>query len=118
MVNDKIYRMKIDIDEKNKKLLFNLSKRLIILKKYLGLQILNIDEKESNSGYHIRLDVISKIPLDDKDIVFLQLWLGSDWRRELFNFLRVKHGFKRWNVLFKKKVRFIKGKMKVVSEEK
>ena len=63
----------------------------------------SIDVYETNKGYHFYLKVKTERKLTSKDVVVLQLALGSDYKRELFNWLRVRNGrtSKKWNVLFK-----------------
>jgi hypothetical protein len=87
---------------------------------------LNIDFDKSKiartrHGYHVYLSVNDK--LKSEDMCFLQLLGGSDCRREMFNWNRIRHGIgwerKYWNVLFKQKFHVdTKGNKKLVSEEK
>jgi len=59
----------------------------------------------TNGGMHVEIYIKPRIRLDNKDIVILQLLLGSDRYREFFNWLRVKGKVKEWNILFDKKKR-------------
>jgi len=53
-------------------------------------------------GYHIYLIVSGEH--DSFDVCFLQMALGSDYKREVHNFKRFKKSLtKEWNVLFSKK---------------
>ena len=94
--------LKIDIDghldEKE------IVKRMFLLKKFLQFKGLGIDKKKTKHGCHLRISFNRKKEIDDRDIVFLQLYLGSDRNREMFNWLRVKSGAKHWNALFRTKV--------------
>jgi hypothetical protein len=96
-----IYELKIDIDGKFNKREFN--KRLDVIRRFLKFQRYDIDKSKTRHGYHIMLTFGCERKLEDKDIVFFQLMLGSDPNREMFNWLRVVSGCKRWNVLFKEK---------------
>jgi hypothetical protein len=96
--------LKLDIDSFSKRIKLNILKRLLLFKRYTGSKIVDIKEVKSNHGLHIYIEFIPKVELDNRDIVFFQLFLLSDWRRELFNWLRVKHNMPHWNVLFKKKI--------------
>ena len=97
-------------------------KRLKIVKKMLDL---SIDFEQSRwaktkHGYHIYLFL--KNVLDEKAICFIQCAMGSDYRRELFNWMRILRGtWKRrtFNVLFTKKFAVDwKGRLILSSEEK
>jgi len=60
--------------------------------------------RSTNKGIHLKIRAKSLINIDEKDIIIIQLLLGSDRYREFFNWLRVKGGLKKWNILFKKKL--------------
>lgn len=54
-------------------------------------------------GYHIYLVTEGK-ELNSFDVCFLQMALGSDYKRETFNFMRFRDNLdKKWNVLFETK---------------
>ena len=102
----KEYELKLDFDFK----IYNLSEfakqfvdKLRFLERFYGIYFKSIEVYETNKGYHFYLKVTTERKLNNKDIVVLQLALGSDYKRELFNWLRVRRGqkFKHWNVLFK-----------------
>lgn len=107
--------MKIDLDSKTFKAIVRVGQRFVILRKYFKIMDYKITEKETKNGKHITIRFKSKAKFTDSDLVFLQLWLGSDWKREFFNYLRVRAGWKNWNVLFKRK---FDSKMRVLSEER
>lgn len=113
----KVYTLKLDIDSKSKRVKSEIAKRMVFLQKFLGNKSFKIKEVETKKGYHIEITFKPKIDLDDKDLVFMQLLLLSDWKRELLNWVRVKNNLKNWNVLFNKKFRMKNGKLKLVSEE-
>jgi hypothetical protein len=93
--------LKIDIDGKLKEK--EIIKRLFLLQKFLQFKGIGIDKKKTKHGWHLRFGFTTERELDDRDIVFLQLFLGSDRNRELFNILRVWSGCKIYNVLFREK---------------
>jgi hypothetical protein len=53
------------------------------------------------NGFHARLVCDNEI--DDIKTAFIQALLGSDYRRELCNLLKIERGSKNWNTLFKQK---------------
>lgn len=67
----------------------------------LNIDIQRILIRRTPHGYHIKIEI--RQDLDDIDILILQLLLGSDYRREFFNYQRIKAGVKNWNILFDKK---------------
>jgi hypothetical protein len=73
---------------------------------------------QSKKGFHMRLTVESKVPLEPIHECFLQLLFNSDYKRESFNFLRICSGIKEdWNVLFAQKFKYENGKKVMLSEE-
>lgn len=101
------YVLKIDIDRKRKvdKLARNIVNRIKPILRYASISIADIRAYETRRGYHIELDIDAPL-LDNKDIVFLQLLLLSDWKREIFNWLRVRSSeqLTSWNILFDAKL--------------
>lgn len=102
--------LKLDFDKKFDRRGF--FKRLHVLMKLFNFKIKINEEKKTRHGCHIRLWMSKKF--ENKDIVFFQLLLGSDWRREMFNYYRVLKNVKHWNVLFKRKY---DSHMNLLSEE-
>ena len=51
-------------------------------------------------GWHVLMN--DNIP-NDKDKLIIQLLMGSDWTRELYNYRRVNMGVPEWNILHDKK---------------
>lgn len=101
----------LDFDKSLNKIEFY--QRLQMLSRIFNFNVVNFNERKTRHGHHMVLTLDKKFY--DEDIVFFQLFLGSDYRREAFNWLRVRSKVKQWNVLFKKKY---DSKLKLISEEK
>ena len=71
------------------------------LLKYFGIQ--EVRSFETSRGYHIRITLETE--LDDRDVQMIQILMGSDIHREIYNFLRRIDGqlIKKWNKLYSKK---------------
>ena len=99
--------LKIDIDKEIDFKQFK--KKLKDTLEFFRLKHEKIEVFDTKHGHHICINLSKEI--DNASIVFLQLLLGSDPNREMFNWLRIKHlertrelrNFKHWNVLFAKK---------------
>jgi len=104
--------LKIDIDKKDKR---EFMERFTAFYRYFKPKVISYDIKETKKGYHVRLSIDFPFDYRDEDIVFIQLLLGSDWKRELLNYFRVKNGISKWNVLFNKKfrIKIENGKIKI-----
>jgi hypothetical protein len=90
--------LKLDLDGK-----YGLSeflKRIWILK-YLGLRVVKVLVHDTVNGFHVRL--VCDTQIDDIKTVLIQALLGSDYRRELCNLLKIERGSQHWNILFKEK---------------
>jgi len=106
-------QLMLDVDGKlNEK---RLVKKLYFIDKFLHFENLKINKSRTKHGWHIRISFNSIVELNDSDIVFLQSVLGDDWKRCMFNWLRVRSGCKKWNALFKKKY---DSEMREISREK
>lgn len=98
--------MKIDID--NARDYFNFwQSRLPYFRDFFKVKDIWIRERKSPSGkgWHIIIE-LPRAKLSEMEIVFLQLFLLSDFKREAFNMARVRSGKfpdGSWNVLFKEK---------------
>ena len=114
MLSSSIYRtkddrmrtvLKIDYDSKPsvEELKAQINFRLDYVLYYFNINSCEVEIKETNKGYHIRITVPKEI--DDKSIVILQAVLGSDWLRELRNLSRILAGDKSWNILFTYKIK-------------
>lgn len=93
--------LKLDIDVKE----FNFvefAEHLNFVLGVMGLQATDIEVCGTKKGYHIRI-ILDRELEEAKDIIILQLILGSDRNRELFGYRRVLNNVINWNVLFNKK---------------
>ena len=82
--------------------------RIWILKGF-GLRIKSCAVYGTKNGFHVYLD--TSIEIEPLKALFMQLALGSDYRKEVFSFLRLERGYtdpKDWSVLFSIKYRFTK----------
>jgi len=72
------------------------------LMKYFGYY--NLETTETQKGYHVRFNTIKYVA--DDDVLLLQILLGSDIQREIYNFIRKYEGLKieTWNKLYTKKL--------------
>ena len=97
--------LKIDYDSKPsvEELKAQINFRLDYVLYYFNINSCEVEIKETNKGYHIRITVPKKI--DNKSTVILQAVLGSDWLRELRNLSRILAGDKSWNILFTYKIK-------------
>lgn len=105
------YELKLDLDGKYREK--ELTQRLLFVNRFLNMQDIKIKKSRTKHGYHIRIIFNTSRKLDDFDILFLQTILMSDYKREMYNWLRIKSKCKRWNALFNKKIR----DSKIVSKE-
>ncbi len=64
------------------------------------LRVQAVGARSTRHGYHVRIFVKNKIP--PRELNFLQLALGSDYRRECLNLRRIIacRQMKSWNVLY------------------
>ena len=114
------YELKLDFDFKPrsaKRFAKEIANKLNFLTSFFGIRVIDVKVYETNKGLHLYISLYSNVELTDEDIVVLQLALGSDYKREIFNWLRVRSRdkFKHWNVLFK--VKYKNGKI-ISREEK
>jgi len=114
------YELKLDFDFKPrsaKRFAKEIANKLNFLKTFFGIRVIDVKVYETNKGLHVYISLYSNVELTDEDVVVLQLALGSDYKREIFNWLRVRSRdkFKHWNVLFK--VKYKNGKI-ISKEEK
>ncbi len=102
------YELKIDIDYKPEnplKFAKEFANKLKFTCDILKIEVEAVEVYETNKGFHIYVWINSKKELDNKDIIILQLSLGSDYKREIFNLSRVWSfdNIAIWNVLFSRK---------------
>lgn len=97
--------LKIDIDIRDFEKVRSIIKNRCSVFKILGdVKPVGVIVRSTAKGYHLYLDVVSEKELDSFAICFLQMALGSDYKRETFNFMRFRQSLnKDWNVLFVRK---------------
>ena len=90
----------VDIDKKDVSA-EEIAERMFFISVFTPFDFTRIRVRETAKGFHIYLWCadIKPTPVDK---VVIQLILGSDYRRELFNYLRVcgRETPRKWNVLF------------------
>jgi hypothetical protein len=75
----------------------------------LGVRFTGIKVYETSKGIHVYLDAESERPLTPLEVIIIQLCLGSDYKRELYNLRRARAWLdgeeleNNWNTLFKYK---------------
>lgn len=79
------------------------------LLKYFGIE--KVICRQTTRGYHVR--IVLKTWLPDSDVELVQILMGSDIHREIFNFLRRYNGvlIEEWNKLYTKKYIVLKTKI-------
>lgn len=88
----------LDYDEEYEILHFIQRYRFIFERVHIPVKDISI-VRSKGGGWHIRVKL--KVMLDPLTIIALQCILGSDWRRETFNMVRVLWTrIEHWNVLF------------------
>ena len=108
------YTLKLDLDKPNTIMWAEQNHRLIVIEKFFRMKDIYTETKLTKHGTHDTITFTTDKKLTDYDLVFLQLMMLSDWKRELFNWLRVRSGCKKWNVLYKQKYN---NKMRLISRE-
>jgi len=97
--------VKLDYDTNNvREILERMSILEVMIGRMFEIESFKIKRSPSKRGYHVKLLIKPLVKFDKRDIVILQLLLGSDRKREFFNWLRVRGNLKHWNVLFDKKL--------------
>jgi hypothetical protein len=102
------YTLKLDFDGPETAFIENIKRVRTVLHIAGFLNLDDVIVRQTQKGFHTYLKISSKkTQLIPGDIVTLQCLLGSDYKREAFNFLRVKSGVNLlgnvWNVLFTEK---------------
>jgi hypothetical protein len=106
----------LDIDKKfNDESLKEFIRRLKALMHISGITYKNIEVLDTLRGHHIYIYVDNL--LSDYEICFYQLFLGSDFKRELYNFRRIQNGDKEFNILFSEKYALENGQIILKSYE-
>jgi len=106
LMNKGEVELKLDFDiEDWKKVKDILKNRIIVFKSFYLIPYYTV-VAQTRHGWHIYIKCHTKMELDDKDVCVIQGLLGDDFKRVLFNWLRVREGkFVEWNVLFTHKER-------------
>jgi len=111
-VNSKIL---VDIDykyedkERMVKMVSDFAFKMYFVTDVLGVRFKGIKVYETVKGIHIYLDAESERPLTPLEVIVIQLALGSDYKRELYNLRRARAWLdgeeleNNWNTLFKYK---------------
>lgn len=89
VLNSKIIKLDFDMKDKSKfpKKIERVKKLLKYASKYFEYKVQKIEVAETRHGFHVLIYLNRSLPL--YVIVFLQLWLGSDRYRELYNMHRI-----------------------------
>lgn len=103
----------IDFKPENKRRLIKMAEdfawKMYFVSESLGLRFADISVYETNKGLHFYLKAESERPLTPLEIIIIQLALGSDYKREVFNLRRARAWLNgeeldnSWNTLFKHK---------------
>lgn len=99
--------LKLDIDNAlNKHEMKRIATVLEMYSEHTGNKISDIEVFSTRNGFHVYI-YLQKL-ISNASIVALQAILGSDYRRETFNLLRITKNPNNqyWNVLFNKKYRY------------
>jgi len=107
------YTFLIDIDYKPtnpNKFTEEFINKLKFVEDILKVFVEEVEVFETKKGIHIYVYASSERKISDEEIVVIQLALGSDYKREIFNWSRVISNPKpkHWNVLFKSKEKITK----------
>lgn len=96
--------LKMDLDIRDfEKVSDIVSKRCGAVLNILKIKPNAVTVRSTARGYHIFLEIEGEYT--SFDLCFLQMALGSDYKREVFNYMRFKNSLsKDWNLLFSKKV--------------
>jgi hypothetical protein len=78
----------------------NLLERLWTLK-YLGLSVVDVHVWSTINGRHVELICDNKIP--DMERLLIECILGDDYRRALYNYLKLKQGAEHYDKLYEEK---------------
>ena len=75
---------------------------------YFDIRPVYFEVHKTTKGLHIRGH--TDVELGARELIILQLVLGSDWLREVRNLFRVQGGMEDWNLLFNVKYKMQDGK--------
>jgi len=102
MKNDANFLMDIDRKPKNlNRFAEQLADRMAFVSVFMPFRFYQIEIYETSKGYHLYLWSEGETPSAVQQVL-IQMALGSDYRREIFNYKRVwsKKIPPRWNLLF------------------
>jgi len=107
------YTFLIDIDYKPtnpNKFAEEFTNKIKFVEDILKIFVEEVEVFETKKGIHVYVYASSERKISDEEIVVIQLALGSDYKREIFNWSRVISNPKpkHWNVLFKSKEKITK----------
>lgn len=103
----------IDLDTKDDEEKMRILWALRMLSPYVAFKEAKV--YETRKGFHIYIYVDQE--LDPIETIALQQLLGSDRNRGVFNYIRVKRGFRKWQVLYKRKyAKFEDGELELSEE--
>jgi hypothetical protein len=107
-MNNINYTLKLDFDGLEVDYSEQINRIKIVFHIIGFLRLNSVDVKQTKKGFHTYLYIQSpKVLLNPIDLAFLQSLMQSDYKRESFNFLRIKSGVglfnNEWNVLFSEK---------------
>ena len=95
--------LKLDLDIKN----FDIVQKIVVNRcgvfnfALKGIRPVGLKVASTQHGYHIYMTVECERELSNFDVCFLQMTLGSDYKRECYNYSRfIDRLDKKWNVLF------------------
>ena len=100
--DDSLNEIKLDFDHISKRTMTSILNNRYWMLKELGLKVKRLELYKTTHGWHV-LVTVNKGLSAYWEVCLLQMLLGSDFKREFFNYRRIKSGLKRWNVLFNRK---------------
>lgn len=108
--------LKLDFDgitEKDVELIFYHRGWLL---KRLGMS--KLEASHTKNGHHVEITLSRE--LEPQDIIVAQLLMGSDFNREIYNFLHHLDGEMpdQWNKLFDKKYIILNTRLKLIGQER
>lgn len=116
----RLIKLLIDIDYKPRrwnKWCEEFVSKLTFVCKHMNIEIGKVRVYETVKGLHLYIDAYSQFNYSRKDICFIQLLLGSDYKREMFNWIRILGKYNgEWNVLFINKERITEYSRKIESK--
>jgi len=102
----------IDLDTKEEEEKMRILWALRMLSPYVAFKEAKV--YETRKGFHIYIYVDQE--LDPIETALIQQLLGSDRNRGVFNYIRIKRGFKKWQVLYKRKYAKFKDEVELSEE--